>query len=321
MVRYVVNRLLTIVPVLLGVSIVVFLMIHLAPGDVTSALTGPMASEAVKEAIRKSLGLDKPIPVQFLIWLGNLAQGDFGTSLVYKRAVSEFIFTKFFNTALLAVASAFLAFLVGIFVGVFVSGKAHTLIDRITMAVTIVLGSTPLFWLGLILVLMFALTWRWLPATGMTNPIDGGGFVDVVRHLVLPTLATATPSAAIIARTTRASMLEILGQNYIRVARAKGIRRGTILRKHALRNALPPIATVCGLELGYLLSGVVFTEVIFAWPGLGNALYYSIISHDIPTVQASVLLIALSFVLINVIVDVYNAYLDPKIRVSVDKRQ
>ena len=313
---YIGKRLAMIVPVLLGVSVLIFSMMHLVPGDVATALAGPAATEAVKEAIRHSLGLDQPVPIQFWNWISNLFSGDFGKSLVYKRPISEFLFEKYLNTALLAGASALIAISVGMFVGIFVAGKSHSLVDRLVMATTLVLGSTPVFWLGLVMVLMFSLTWRWFPATGMTNTVGGGGVLDVAHHLVLPAIVTAIPSAAIIARTTRASMLEILGLNYIRVARAKGIRRRVVLRRHALRNALPPISTVCGLELGYLLSGVVFVEVVFAWPGLGNALYYAIVARDIPVVQASVLLIALSFVLINLAVDVYNAFLDPKIRVA-----
>ena len=317
---FVAGRLLAAVPVLFGVSVVVFLLLHFAPGDVASVLAGPMASEAIKQAIRESLGLDQPLPVQFLKWLGNLVHGDFGTSLVYKRPVAEFIFGKYFNTALMAVSAALLACVIGISIGTFAASKSHSLFDRVTMAITMVIGSTPLFWLGLILVLLFALTWRVFPATGMTSPIDGGGFVDVARHLVLPAVAAAMPSSAIISRTARSCMIDVLGQNYIRVARAKGLRRTLILRKHAFRNALPPIATVCGLELAFLLTGVFFVEVVFAWPGLGNALYYAIIAHDIPTVQASVLLIALSFVVINLAVDVLNAHLDPRIKVSADRR-
>ena len=193
---FVAGRLLAAVPVLFGVSVVVFLLLHFAPGDVASALAGPMASEAVKQAIRESLGLDQPLPVQFLKWLGNLVHGDFGTSLVYKRPVAEFIFGKFFNTALMAVSAALLACIIGISIGTFAASKSHSLFDRVTMAITMVIGSTPLFWLGLILVLLFALTWRVFPATGMTSPIDGGGFVDVARHLVLPAVAAAMPSSA-----------------------------------------------------------------------------------------------------------------------------
>ena len=177
-------------------------------------------------------------------------------------------------------------------------------------------GSIPPYWFGLLLVLLFSLTWRWLPATGMTKIVGGGGPIDLILHLILPTIAAGAAPAAIIARTVRATMLEILSQNYIKVARAKGIRRAVILRKHALRNALPPIATICGLQLGYLLGGVLFVEVIFAWPGIGYQLWQAIQARDIPTIQGASLIVAVAFVLVNLAVDVFNAYTDPKIRIS-----
>jgi ABC-type dipeptide/oligopeptide/nickel transport system permease component len=310
----VLGRVATIVPVLLGVSIVIFLLMHLAPGDVTQVLLGPMASEAAKQELRAALGLDQPLPVQYLNWLGHVVQGDFGVSIANKREVSDIVFPKLFNTAVLGVAAALLACVTGFLVGVFAAARAHSPGDWISMGVTLVVGSTPPFWLGLLLVLLFALTWRWFPATGMQSIAGDGGVADVLHHLVLPAVATAAYPAAIVTRMVRASMLEILEQTYIKVARAKGMPRRTILRKHALRNAMPPIATICGLQLGYLLSGALFTEVVFAWPGLGNQLYYAIIARDIPTVQAAVLLIALIFVLVNLAVDLLNAYLDPKIR-------
>lgn len=314
--RYIAGRLLLILPVLLGVSIIVFLLMHLAPGDVTSTLVGPMASPEARAVMRVTMGLDRPLPVQYGIWLGHLLHGDFSTSWVHKRAVAEIIFPKFANTAILALASALLAYIIGFFSGIFAAAKAYSTLDRIIMAFLLIAGSTPLYWLGLILVFVFALMWRLFPATGMTSFVGGSGVLDVIEHLVLPAVASALPSAAIVGRMTRATMLEVLSQNYIRVARAKGIRRSLILRKHALRNALPPIVTVGGMELGYLLGGVVFTEVVFAWPGIGNQLYSSIIGRDIPIVQGSVLLIAGAFVLINLAADLLNAYLDPRTRAA-----
>jgi peptide/nickel transport system permease protein len=314
--RYAAGRLLLIAPVLLGVSIVVFLLMHLAPGDVTSTLTGPMGSPEAREAMRLTMGLDKPLPVQYAKWLGHLLQGDFGFSWVHKRDVGEIIFPKFANTAILALASALLAYLIGFFAGIVAAAKAYSTVDRVIMAFVLIAGSMPLYWLGLILVFLFALIWRIFPATGMFSFIDGGDPLDVLEHLVLPAVASALPSAAIVGRMTRATMIEVLSQNYIRVARAKGIRRSVILRRHALRNALPPIVTVGGMELGYLLGGVVFTEVVFAWPGIGNQLYSSIIGRDIPIVQGAVLLIAGAFVLINLGADLLNAYLDPRTRTA-----
>jgi peptide/nickel transport system permease protein len=316
MIRFIVGRLATLIPVIFGVSLVIFLLVHLAPGDVTTHLAGPMASEATKQQLREALGLTKPLPVQYWKWLSHVVQGDLGHSIANKRDVADLIIPKFANTAILALTSAFVAYLVGFFVGIYAAARPYSLGDRVSMATTLILGSMPTYWLALLIVFLFALAWRILPATGMTNMIDGGGFGDVVRHLILPTIATAAAPAAIVTRMVRASMLEVLNQNYIRVARAKGVRRGVILRKHALRNALPPIATICGLQLGYLLGGALFTEVIFAWPGLGNQLYAAIIARDMPTIQAAAMVIAFAFVIVNLGVDVFNAYMDPKVRQS-----
>ena len=316
MLRFITGRLVTMIPVLFGVSIIVFLLAHLAPGDVTTILAGPFATEAVKEQLRISFGLDQSLPVQYAKWLGHILQGDFGTSIANRRDVVELVFPKFLNTAILALSSALLAYLIGFLVGIFSAARAHSFFDRIAMGVTLVLGNAPPYWLGLLLVLLLSLSWRLLPATGMTNIMGDGGAWDVFLHLIQPMLTTAAAPACIVARMVRASMLEELNQNYIRVARAKGIRRGVVLRRHALRNALPPIVTICGLQLGYLLGGVLFVEVIFAWPGIGNQLWQAIQARDIPTIQGATLVIALAFVVVNLVVDVINAYLDPKIRTS-----
>jgi peptide/nickel transport system permease protein len=209
-----------------------------------------------------------------------------------------------------------LSLAIGFGVGVFAAAHAGSTFDRVTMSVTLVFGSIPPYWLGLVLVMIFALSLRWLPTTGMYDIIDPGGFRDLLRHLVLPAVATAAAPAAIITRMVRTSMVEILAQDYVRVARAKGIPRRVILWRHVLRNALPPIATITGLQLGYLLGGALFTEVVFAWPGLGYQLDSSIVARDVPVVQAAVMLIALIFVLVNLAVDMLNAIIDPRIRVS-----
>ena len=319
MTRFILGRLLTTIPILLGVSITIFLLMHLAPGDVTGILLGKMATESAREALRISLGLDRPLPFQYLSWLGHAIQGDFGISLAKQIPVSDFIFPKFFNTAVLALTSALLAYIVGFFVGIMAAAKPYSFFDRSSMGLTLVFGNAPPYWLGLILVFIFSIHWRIFPATGMTSMVGGGGIVDIVHHLVLPTITTAAAPAAIITRMVRASMLEVLNQDYIKVARAMGVNKNLILRKHALRNALPPIATICGLQLGYLLGGALFSEVIFAWPGIGHQLFYAIMGRDIPTVQASALFIALLFVVVNLSVDILNAYMDPKIRVSESK--
>ena len=313
---YLIKRLIGALPVLFGVSVVIFALMHMIPGDITSALLGPMATEAAREQLRHALGLDQPLLVQYVKWLTTVLSGDFGMSIATSLPVSHLVLPKFGNTVVLAAASLFLSLVVGFGVGVFAAARAGSKFDRATMSITLVFGSIPPYWLGLVLVMIFALTLRWLPTTGMYDIIDPGGLRDLLRHLVLPAVATAAAPAAIITRMVRTSMVEILGQDYVRVARAKGIPRRIILWRHVLRNALPPIATIAGLQLGYLLGGALFTEVVFAWPGLGYQLDSSIVARDVPVVQAAVMLIALMFVLVNLAVDMLNAIIDPRIRVS-----
>lgn len=315
MLRQIITRLLAVLPILLVLSIFVFLLVHLAPGDVTDALLGPMATEEAKRKLGEAMGLDQPLIVQYGKWLGSVLQGDFGTSVHTKRAVSDVVLPRFANTVVLALASFFLAMLIGFFVGMYAAAKSYSIFDRVSLSITLIVGSTPPYWLALLLVLAFSLSVRWFPATGMVSITGDGGLLDIAHHLVLPAIATAAGPAAIITRMVRSSMLEVLGQGYIRVARAKGIPARTILWRHALRNALPPIATISGLQLGFLLGGALFTEVVFAWPGLGNQLYYSINARDVPVVQAAILVIALAFVLVNLAIDILNAYLDPRVRV------
>jgi peptide/nickel transport system permease protein len=313
---YLIKRLIGALPVLFGVSIVIFFLMHIIPGDAAVAKLGPMATETAKAELRHALGLDQPFLVQYARWLGAAVSGDFGLSIATSLPVSALVMPKFGNTVILAAASLLLSLIIGFGIGVFAAARAGSAFDRAMMSITLVFGSIPPYWLGLVLVMAFALTLRWLPTTGMYDMIDPGGLPDLLRHLVLPAIATAAAPAAIITRMVRTSMVEILAQDYVRVARAKGIPRRVILWRHVLRNALPPIATITGLQLGYLLGGALFTEVVFAWPGLGYQLNSSIVARDVPVVQAAVLLIALIFVLVNLVVDMFNAVIDPRIRVS-----
>jgi peptide/nickel transport system permease protein len=313
---YLIKRLVGALPVLFGVSVVIFALMHMIPGDITSALLGPMATEAAREQLRHVLGLDQPLLVQYVKWLTTVLSGDFGMSIATSLPVSHLVLPKFGNTVVLTAASLLLSLLVGFGIGVFAAARAGSSFDRAVMSITLVFGSIPPYWLGLVLVMIFALALRWLPTTGMYDIIDPGGLRDLLRHLVLPAVATAAAPAAIITRMVRTSMVDILAQDYVRVARAKGIPRHVILWRHVLRNALPPIATIAGLQLGYLLGGALFTEVVFAWPGLGYQLDSSIVARDVPVVQAAVMLIALMFVLVNLAVDMLNAIIDPRIRVS-----
>ena len=313
---FLVRRLAALVPVLVGVSIVIFLLMHLAPGDVTTTLLGPQATEADRVALRRTLGLDQPVPVQYTRWVARMAEGDLGTSIATSRPVAALIAPRFLNTALLAAASLALAVVIGYGAGLLAALRPRSVLDRVLTGVTLLLGSTPPFWLGLVLVLFFALRLHWLPVSGMTDMAGEGGVLDVARHLVLPTVATALGPAAIITRLVRSSVLEAMGRPHVRVARAKGLGRGALLRRHVILNALPPIMTITGLQLGYLLGGALFSEVVFAWPGLGSLLYDSITARDTPVVQAATLLIALLFVLVNILVDLVNAALDPRLKES-----
>jgi peptide/nickel transport system permease protein len=312
--RFLGHRLLGVLPVMFGVSVVIFVLMHLAPGDVATVLLGPQATEAAKTELRHALGLDLPLPLQYGKWLVRTATGDFGTSIATQLNVATLVFPRFLNTLLLTVASLFLSVVIGYSIGLLAALRAQSVFDRVTMTVTLLAGSAPPFWLGLILVLLFAIRLRWLPVSGMVDMAGDGGALDVLRHLVLPAVTTALGPAAIITRMVRSSIREALERPHVRVARAKGLSRRTLLRRHVILNALPPIITITGLQLGYLLGGALLTEVVFAWPGLGALLYDSITARDIPVVQATTLLIALSFVLVNILVDVINVLLDPRLR-------
>jgi peptide/nickel transport system permease protein len=311
---FVVRRLAAAVVVLFGVSIVVFLTLKLVPGDAAYVLAGPNASAEDIERVRQSLGLDKPVPVQYVTWLGRALQGDLGRSLELHEPVLSLVLSRYGNTLLLAVAAMVFAAVTGILAGTLAALRPHTLLDRVVMLVTLTANSTPSFWLGLVLILVFSLTLHWLPSSGMDSARGDGGPFDVLQHLVLPAVTLGAISSALIARMTRASLLEVLTQEYVLVARAKGLREGLLVRRHALKNALLPVLTILGLQMGSLLGGAVITETIFSWPGIGLQLYRGIALRDVPLVQGAALVVAVSFVVINLLVDLLYSYLDPRIR-------
>jgi peptide/nickel transport system permease protein len=311
---YVARRLLALVPVLFGITVVIFLVMKLIPGDVARALLGPMATDQTLAQLRHALGLDQPLHVQYAKWLWRALHGDLGLSPIVHKPVVELLLPKFWNTLILAAASFSLATAVGIAIGVLAAARERRAVDRVAMGTALVVGNMPPFWLGLVLIVVFAINLRWLPSLGMYSMRGDGGLVDLLAHLILPAVATAAAPGAIIARMTRASVLEILGQDYIKVARAKGLTDRVVVSVHALRVAWPSILTISGLQLGYLLGGAVFTEEVFGWPGLGRQLVSSVIARDVQVVQGAALFIALSFVLVNLLVDVLNLYLDPRSR-------
>lgn len=301
---YVMRRLILVIPVLIGVSIVVFWMMRAIPGDPASVLAGEAASEQVKQELRQRLGLDAHPVVQYGIFVRNAVKGDFGRSIRSKRPVIDELKTRAMPTLELSLAALAVALIVGLVAGVLSAVKPYSLLDAAGMFLALIGVSIPVFWLGLMLILQFSHKYGWLPTAGR----------GTWKHLVLPAVTLGLSSAAIIARMTRSSMLEVLRQDYVRTARAKGLRERIVVLRHGLSNALIPIVTVIGLQFGTMLGGAVLTETVFAWPGMGRLLVESIEARDYPVVQGAVLLLACAFIIINLLVDVLYAYIDPAIR-------
>ncbi|MFC7401611.1 ABC transporter permease [Citricoccus sp. GCM10030269] len=300
--------------VLLGVVLIVFLMLQLIPGDPARTILGAGASEADIQAVRQELGLNDPLVVQFLNYLAGLGTGDLGRSLTVKQPVVDLLLPRFENTLILAGAALVIALVVGIPLGIIAARRQYGWFDRIAMFASLTGASLPAYWLGLLVVGFFALQLGWFPTSGMYNTRSPGGIPDLLHHLLLPAVTAALVPMAVLARMTRSVVVDILEQDYMKTLRASGLSEASILWKHAVRNALPPIVNVIGLQIGYLLGGVIFVEVVFAWPGLGNQLYVSITQNDMPMVQAGVLFIALAFVIVNLLADVSVGLLDPRTR-------
>ncbi len=310
--RYIAQRTLSLIPVLIGVTLLVFLVMQLAPGDPAQIMLGPKATETSLAQLRHELGLDQPLYVQYGRWLGRVVQGDWGRSIQLKREVLPFILERFRNSAYLMILAVLLACSVGVPAGIISAIRQYKLDDRIAMILVLIGFSTPIFWLGIMLQLIFGLKLGLLPVSGMYSP-GQTGLLDLLQHLILPAMALATGAAAIIARMTRSSMLEVIRQDYIRTARAKGLSERVTTSRHALKNALIPVVTIVGLQVGYLLGGDILIEIVFSYPGIGLAMVNGILARDFPLVQGAILLVASSYVLINLGVDIAYAYLDPRI--------
>ncbi len=358
MAQFLIRRLLLIFPVLLGILVVTFIITRSVPGDPCSVMLGERATEEACNAYEKRFGLDKSIPEQFVIYVANLAQGDFGTSLKDKRPITTVIAERVPMTMELTFFAMIFATVLGIAMGVVSALNRNSFIDTLTMVGANIGVSMPVFWLGLLLAFFFAITLKdtpfSLPPSGrltagisVTNLVKEWGITektgfrvfvvqlisnsailnglitgnfklvgDAIKHLILPAAAVGTISLAVIARMTRSALLEVLGQDYIRTAKAKGLRHLLVIRKHALRNALIPIVTIIGIQTGGLLSGAVLTETIFSLPGVGSRMVEAILSRDYPVVQGFSVVIAFIFVITNLIVDVSYAYLDPRVRLK-----
>jgi len=312
MTKYLIRRLLLAIPTLIGVSFFVFLSVRLVPGDPAIALAGELATPEIVAQVRDNLGLDDPIHIQYLNYMGRILQGDMGNSIRSGLPVTEEIALRLPRTLLLTFASLLVAAAVGIPLGIASSTRPGSMFDTGSMIVALLGISMPIFWLGLMLMIFFAvLLPDWLNLTGPVLPPTGYG---TWQHMIMPVIALAANSIALQARMTRASMLEVLGQDYIRTARAKGQHERRVVYYHALRNAMLPIVTIIGLQFGTLLGGAVLTETVFSWPGIGRLLVDSIGYRDYSVIQGTVLIIAVGFVMTNILVDLFYAYLDPRIK-------
>ena len=300
---FILRRLLLSIPTLFGVLIVAFLLLYVAPGDPVMAMVGERADEATIARLRQELRLNDPLPVQFGHYVGGILKGDLGKSYITNRPIRKDIIERFPKTLQLAGAAMLLATVLGVTLGV-LSGRAPgSAIDRFGLAIAYLGISFPVYWVGLLLILLFAVTLHWLPPSGF------GG----IRYLALPALALGMRSIAFLARMTRSAMLDALGADYVRTARAKGLSEFVVVARHALRNAMIPIITVLGLDFGAYLTGSILTETIFSWPGLGRYVVNAIARRDLPAIQGSVLFLSAVFVLVNLITDVAYAKADPRV--------
>lgn len=303
MIRYILRRIVLLIPLLFGVSVLIFVIIRLIPGDPARLALGAEATEDQVQLMRRQWGLDQPLPVQYAYWIGHALQGDWGRSTVSRVPASDEIGLRLPATLRLAACSVLIACALGVGFGVLAAVRHNTWLDRLSMVIALLGVCTPSFWLGLMLILVFSVQLGWLPSFG-----QGG-----LDHLLLPSLTLGAGAAALIARVTRSSLLEVMSADYLRTARAKGLAEHLVVGRHALRNALIPVVTLLGLEFGGLLAGAIVTETVFAYPGIGLLLVNSIGNRDFAVIQPALLLFAFQFVLVNLVVDILYAVVDPRI--------
>jgi peptide/nickel transport system permease protein len=359
MIQYSIRRVIAAVPVVLGVLLMVFILARVIPGDPCRAILGEKATQEACEDFNRRKGLDQPLPLQFVYYIRDLAQGDLGNSLRFGRPVTEILEERLPLTVELSISALSIALIIGIPAGILAATRRNSIADVTTMVGANIGVSMPVFWLGLMLAFLFAVLLKdtpiALPPSGRLSPgviptpfyevygwevpesgpiafiltfvsnmfivnsiltLDGEVFVDAIRHILLPAIALATIPMAILARMSRSSMLEVLGQDYVRTAKAKGLKQNKVVFKHAWRNALLPVVTIAGLQLGLILSGAVLTETIFGLAGVGRAVFEGITSRDFPIIQGFVLVIAIGYVTINLLVDLSYSFLDPRIRLD-----
>jgi peptide/nickel transport system permease protein len=311
MLAFLARRLAMVPPALLGVSVMIFILLQVLPGDPLAGLLAPDATEADRAELSVRMGLSDPLPVQYVLWLGNVMKGDLGWSFSRRRPISELIGTAFSNTVILASASAIVGLTVGITLGLvsaLVRGRAA---DKVISIVAMLGLSVPNYWVAILLIILFSATLQILPAAGMYGP--DGDVADLLKHLVMPALATSAVTIGLTARTTRASIIETYGEDFVLLLQAKGLT-GLQILGHVIKNAAPPIMTVAGLQIGFLLGGTVLVETIFSWPGLGQLIFQAIASRDLRLIQAAVLVIAVTFVTVNLLIDVLQTFVNPRLR-------
>ncbi len=312
MVDYVVRRAMGLVPTLLLVAVMSFVIMHLAPGDPAARMLGVRATESRVRAVRAGMGLDQPLPQQFLSWLAGAVRGDFGRSYVLDRSVAQAMFERLPVTIMIALIGLVIALILGIPIGVVAAIRRGSLVDQFLSVVAIIGVSVPSFWLALVLIFVFAMQLGVLPSGRYVA--FSADVVQALRHLVLPGLAMGVTSAALIARMSRSCMLDVLGQDYVRTARSKGMNESRVVYRHALRNALIPVVTVTGITFGELLGGAVVLEEVFTLPGVGRLLIGAVNSRDYPVIQGVILAIALTYLVVNLVIDIFYVYLDPRIK-------
>lgn len=315
---YAIRRLALTIPILFGVTLICFALVQIAPGDPIQNLLSPTASQADADRLRAAYGLDQPLPIQYFVWLGKVLVGDLGRSIANNAEVTGEVLRAFGNTITIALISVVLAFVLSMIMGIVAAYNSGTLIDKIITAVAVFGISVPTFWLGVVLVIVFAVNLFWLPATGMGasgsenfNYFDWDDF----KFAIMPIIALALPPLGIMTRTTRSSLSEILNQDFIQTLRAKGLSEFSII-VHAVRNIMPQAIAMLGLQLGYLIGGSVLVETVFTWPGTGFLLNKAILTRDIPLLQGTILVLATVFVLINLVVDLAQSLIDPRIKRS-----
>jgi len=311
---YIAKRLLAAIPVILGLTVIVFLIIALIPGGTAVAILGPLASAEAVAELEAELGLDRPIFIQYFEWLGNLLQGDLGRSYILKRPVLDEVLERFNATMILAGTALVLCSIMGLLAGVVSAVRQYGWADKTITFIVLIGISMPAFWLGLLMILVFAVNLRWFPVSGMFAVYGGGDLPDLLRHLVLPAVTLAIVATGVIARMTRTSMLEVLRQDYIRTARAKGLSERRVIYLHAFKAAMVAVIPVIAVQAGFVVSNAVYVEAVFQWPGIGTMLVNAISTRDVVLVQGGVLIVATAYILFNLAADVVQTMIDPRLR-------